>query len=342
MQMQRAGRAAGARAHAARGVVGFVRTAEAPAKPLPLSPLASAPRLEERATAWLDNINSRQLQHEELLADDCIAHDDGMWILQPVKGRTAIRKVWRDWLRSVPDFQLELVAIAAEPATNDAFILWRASGEAKLSLVPQRPTTHKPFEHYGVTRLRFSPESGRITDQWTWRGATTDEAQWLLTRSYKPFDLAAFREVFGAVPGADVGQLQAVLAADYACREATGVWRGMNLASREACIAYCEQRQAELLGSPYWHSEAFSADGRLMFISFQNVLMCRHSRTLQGLSSGILVHQFDADQRIRRSLMFRGPMSLAERSRYFNMDCRACGRSQAEQLGVDISNIAGM
>jgi hypothetical protein len=35
-------------------------------------------------------------------------------------------------------------------------------------------------------RLRFN-EAGLITDQWTWRGATTDEAEWLLTRSYKPF-----------------------------------------------------------------------------------------------------------------------------------------------------------
>jgi hypothetical protein len=75
-----------------------------------------------------------------------------MWLLQPAKGRTAIRKVWRDWLRSVPDYQIEPVQLAVEAATSDVFVLWRASGQAKLSMIPQRPTTNKPFEHYGVTR----------------------------------------------------------------------------------------------------------------------------------------------------------------------------------------------
>jgi hypothetical protein len=109
-----------------------------------------------------------------------------------------------------------------------------------------------------------------------------------------------FREVFGAVPGSDISQLDAALTADYRCQEATGVWRGMNLASREACFAYCEQRQVQLSGSPYWHSEAVSSDGKLMFVHFQNVLTNRHSRTLVGLSSGILVHVFDEWQRINR------------------------------------------
>jgi hypothetical protein len=109
-----------------------------------------------------------------------------------------------------------------------------------------------------------------------------------------------FREVFGAVPGSSIDQLDAALSADYRCQEATGVWRGMNLASREACIAYCEQRQGQLSGSPYWHSEAISSDGKVMFVHFQNVLTDRHSRTLMGLSSGILVHVFDEWQRINR------------------------------------------
>lgn len=42
------------------------------------------------------------------------------------------------------------------------------------------------------SRLHFDPSTGQITDQWTWRGASTDEAKWLLTRSYKPFDLSSF------------------------------------------------------------------------------------------------------------------------------------------------------
>lgn len=75
-----------------------------------------------------------------------------MWLLQPAQGRTAIRKVWRDWLRSVPDYQMDVIDIASDTATNDAFVMWRASGMAKLSLIPQRPTTNKPFEHSGVTR----------------------------------------------------------------------------------------------------------------------------------------------------------------------------------------------
>lgn len=40
--------------------------------------------------------------------------------------------------------------------------------------------------------------------------------------------------------------------------------------------------------------------------------------------------------------MFRGPMSLAERAEFFNMDCRACGRSQAVQLGVLDSWMSGL
>jgi hypothetical protein len=208
-------------------------------------------------------------------------------------------------------------------------------------------------------RLHFDSATNQITDQWTWRGASTDEAKWLLTRSYKPFNYDAFlssssssdatsappaaasrvhlaaaaaqaaaaaaasssaafadaataqrvrakgsallfREVFGAVPGSDVAQLDAALSADYRCQEATGVWRGMNLPSREACIAYCEQRQGQLSGSPYWHSEAVSSDGKVMFVHFQNVLTDKHSRTLMGLSSGILMHVFDEWQRINR------------------------------------------
>lgn len=75
-----------------------------------------------------------------------------MWLLQPAKGRTAIRNVWRDLLRSIPDYKIDILHIATEPASNDAFVMWRASGTARLSLIPQRPTTNKPFEHCGVTR----------------------------------------------------------------------------------------------------------------------------------------------------------------------------------------------
>lgn len=370
----------------------------------------------------------------------------------------------------------------------------------------------RPAAAASTCRLHFDAVTNQITDQWTWRGASTDEAKWLLTRSYKPFDydtflsssssssgadeqhalspgqLAAaaaqaaaaaaagsssafggvadgstaqrarakgsallFREVFGAVPGSDVAQLDAALSADYRCQEATGVWRGMNLASREACISYCQQRQKQLSGSPHWHSEAMSSDGKLLFVHFQNVLTDRQSKTLAGLSSGVLVHVFDGWQRInrwaaapaaaavrrllhssrskevmnwwchwwqslfrataaataaaaampprylpcmlpccaddhccvgvdllqygcclagyvacatlppsaslnlyalchcrcprrhrRRTLMFRGPMSLSERAEFFNMDCRACGRDQAQTLGVSDSVLGGM
>lgn len=45
---------------------------------------------------------------------------------------------------------------------------------------------------------------------------------------------------------------------------------------------------------------------------------------------------------VARTLMFRGAISLSERAEFFNMDCRACGRSQAEQLGVSDSVLGGM
>jgi hypothetical protein len=111
-------------------------------------------------------------------------------------------------------------------------------------------------------RLHFD-DSGAVKDQWTWRGATADEAAWLLSRSYKSFDpdsflattdstssvtssvtssstsssngngagdsrdarkarakgaALAFREVFGAVPGASVGNLASALSDDYQCK----------------------------------------------------------------------------------------------------------------------------
>lgn len=98
-------------------------------------------------------------------------------------------------------------------------------------------------------RLHFDA-SGAVKEQWTWRGATADEAAWLLSRSYKSFDpdsflatdsttastsssaadsrdahkarakgaALAFREVFGAVPGASVGNLAAALSDDYQCK----------------------------------------------------------------------------------------------------------------------------
>lgn len=88
-------------------------------------------------------------------------------------------------------------------------------------------------------------------------------------------------------------------------QEGTGVWRAVNLASREACLTYCTQRQEQLAGSPYWHSEALTADGRMMFVHFQNVLMNKDSKTLMGLSSGILVHCFDEEQHIRRCVCWQ-------------------------------------
>jgi hypothetical protein len=65
-------------------------------------------------------------------------------------------------------------------------------------------------------------------------------------------------------------------------------------------MEYCQQRQDQLAGSPYWHSEAMTPDGKMMFVHFQNVLMNKGSRTLMGLSSGILVHAFDEQQKINR------------------------------------------
>lgn len=65
-------------------------------------------------------------------------------------------------------------------------------------------------------------------------------------------------------------------------------------------MQYCQERQEQLAGSPYWHSEAMTPDGRLMFVHFQNVLMNKCSGTLMGLSSGILVHAFDKAQQINR------------------------------------------
>ena len=101
--------------------------------------------------------------------------------------------------------------------------------------------------------------SGAVKDQWTWRGATADEAAWLLSRSYKSFNpdsflatdsttttastsssatdsrdarkarakgaALAFREVFGAVPGASVGNLASALSDDYQCKVI--LWGGL-------------------------------------------------------------------------------------------------------------------
>lgn len=43
-----------------------------------------------------------------------------------------------------------------------------------------------------------------------------------------------------------------------------------------------------------------TADGRMMFVHYQNVLTNNQSGILMGLSSGILVHVFDDLQRINR------------------------------------------
>lgn len=133
-------------------------------------------------------------------------------------------------------------------------------------------------------RLRFDPTTGFIKDQWTWRGATADEAAWLLSRSHKAFDYdsfvlgtdhrsssdssssslssspsssprsspmasrdgaesaaarakdaaLAFKESFGAVPGADVASLSAALAEDYACKVREREGRGSSIHKRLA------------------------------------------------------------------------------------------------------------
>lgn len=116
-----------------------------------------------------------------------------------------------------------------------------------------KPQTNLILLCVGVAacRLHFDPSSGMIKEQWTWRGACADEAAWLLNRSYKPFDCSsfladasssdsssssgggsaakaratgaalAFREAFGAVPGADVSNLAAALSEGYECKVGT-------------------------------------------------------------------------------------------------------------------------
>jgi hypothetical protein len=78
------------------------------------------------------------------------------------------------------------------------------------------------------------------------------------------------------------------------------VWRSFNLKDRDSTISHCFKRQQEVAGHPFWHSEALTPDGKLMFVHFQNVLTSRSSNTLIGLLSGILVHVLDEDQKIER------------------------------------------
>lgn len=78
------------------------------------------------------------------------------------------------------------------------------------------------------------------------------------------------------------------------------MWRAANLPSRQACLDFCGTRHQLLTGAPFWHAEALTPDGRMLFVHFQNVLTSKQHKTLVGLSSGILVHLFDDEQRIQR------------------------------------------
>jgi len=375
-----------------------------------------------------------------LLDEAVTQHDDGMFQVRPVAGRTGVRRAWRDWLRAVPDFTLETVTSAA--SATDVFLLWRGRGTGRLPApnLHQRPTTNLPFEQYGATRLRVDPGSGRITDVWTWRSPTADEAEWLLARSARAFreedaagsglwppsaDAASsfspdlvpglvphqqqqqqhrrppparrldpdavvaaartFRRAFGAVSARerDLEALRAVLADDYACREATGVWRENELAGGDATVEACARRGRLAAGTPFWQAEAVSADGRVMFLHYQNVMTVRKTRMVLGVSSGIAVHVFaegggcggvageaagaaaaaaaapgaaasaeaarggaapppppsaaPGGVRLRRTLLFRGPASMAERAEGFTMDASAAGAAAAARRAFSLS-----
>lgn len=326
-----------------------------------------------------------------LLDANATQHDDGMFQVRPIAGRSAVRTAWRDWLRAVPDYCVETVATAASPSSGDVFLLWRGKGTGRLPTpnLHQRPTTNLPFETYGATRLRVDPATMAISDIWSWRGPTADEAEWLLARSPRPFpaeDAAdsalwlppssssssssssldrdavlsaarTFRRAFGAVSARerDLAALKSVLSPeDYCCREATGVWRENELTGAEATVEACARRGREAAGTPFWQAEAVSKDGRVMFLHYQNVLSARKTRMVLGVSSGIAVHVFgeaenagaastsdDANSsssvRLRRTLLFRGPASMAERAEAFNMDASAAGAAAAARRAFSLS-----
>jgi hypothetical protein len=375
--------------------------------------------LLEIAAEYVDAINRRDLggssaatgaspspstspSLSSLLDDNATQHDDGMFQVRPVAGRSAVRTAWRDWLRAVPDYCVETVATAASPSSGDVFLLWRGRGTGRLPTpnLHQRPTTNLPFETYGATRLRVDPSTMAISDIWSWRGPTADEAEWLLARSPRPFpaeDAAdsalwlpsasspsssssssssldrdavlsaarTFRRAFGAVSARerDLQALKAVLSpTGYCCREATGVWRENELTGAAATVEACARRGREAAGTPFWQAEAVSKNGRVMFLHYQNVLSARKTRMVLGVSSGIAVHVFgEADAasagaaagagastgddantsspsvRLRRTLLFRGPASMAERAEAFNMDASAAGAAAAARRAFSLS-----
>jgi hypothetical protein len=159
----------------------------------------------------------------------------------------------------------------------------------------------------------------------------------------------------------------------YRCREATGVWRENELGGVDATVEACARRGREAAGTPFWQAEAVSGDGRVMFLHFQNVLTARKTRMVLGVSSGIAVHVFEpaaagggeeeeagrraaappasdgaarsggggggggGGVRLLRTLLFRGPASIAERAQGFTMDASAAGPAQAARRAFSLS-----
>jgi hypothetical protein len=162
-----------------------------------------------------------------------------------------------------------------------------------------------------------------------------------------------FRRAFGAVSARerDLDALRRVLSPDYSCREATGVWRENDLRGPDATVDACARRGRQAAGTPFWQAEALSSDGRIQFLHFQNVLSARKNRMVLGVSSGIAVHVFEgapkeqqqqgggeaSSVRLRRTLLFRGPSSIAERAEGFTMDASAAGAAAAARRAFSLS-----
>lgn len=117
------------------------------------------------------------------------------------------------------------------------------------------------------------------------------------------------------------------------------MWRAVNLPSRTACMQYCQERCDQLSGNPYWHSEAFTPDGKLMFVHFQNVLMSKGSRTLVGLSSGILMHAFDDQQKIHRCVVLKRPWSGQSHSIVVMLSCKLSASGDSLQAHKQSHNV---
>jgi hypothetical protein len=121
-------------------------------------------------------------------------------------------------------------------------------------------------------------------------------------------------------------ELPKLITEDFCFQEETRLWshnnmqRMQGLDETKSRLKHMRERIHADLSYPIWLGEAFSEDGRQLFIHYENVMMSRRTR-MRTVVNGMMLMLFADDGRISRIISCRGPATHAEKAAVFDVLC---------------------